>query len=123
MEQFNGGTTRWCETEDEGVIFTPGKMLLPLIFAGIVEWRSLICFGIDRGCVIVFAVVTALAGEGQILEGVGATFAAGPGVFDGKGVHGKCLLTDAIFAAAVGSLNDRLAHRFGNANFRHIRSV
>ncbi len=54
----------------------------------------------------VFAAIAALAGEGEVFQGVGAFFAAGVNVFDRKGVHREFLLAEAVFAAAFGSIED-----------------
>jgi hypothetical protein len=64
LQQVDRGTTRWGETKDEGIIFTPTKVFFPFIFTWVVEWHNLISFGINRVCICVLTGIAPLTGKG-----------------------------------------------------------
>jgi len=87
----------------------PGKpSLLAMAFGDepLGPWDHRFTFGEDLGCAfpflgfVVFVVVAALAGIGQIVKSHFSAADTGKDVLHGEGVRGKPILTAAVFATA-----------------------
>ena len=87
------------QANDGGEIFVPGEMLVPSLLSGIVQRDD--CSGnrITSMRVIIFVIVAALTGQGQILRLACSAFAFRQEVFDRQPLKRTSCLPEAVLAA------------------------
>jgi hypothetical protein len=119
LQLLHRGTPRWRQTEYHSVILIPGKVLMPALSAGMVQWRRLTTDRVQRFDAGVLAVITSLTGPGQIRVCICATARPWHNMFDRERVRGKPGLTLTVFTTFPGTLGYCLLLSPGKRGFRH----
>ncbi len=109
LQCFDRCSANWRDTKDQCVVVTPSKMVTPLVVSWVVEAYNSLIGRIKAFRLVVFVVVTTLTGQGEIIQGCCATFRARNDMLDRKRLRCIFRLAPAVFAAALGTLNHRLA--------------
>lgn len=100
LECLHGSSSRWRQACDASAAILPGKVLAPVLPAGMVERDMLARNGITVVGLRVLVIVTPLASQSQIIQSVGAMLAARFDVLDRKRLHGEACLAATILATA-----------------------
>ena len=83
-QQINRCTAYGRESDDQCEIVTPGKMTLPLMLAWMVERHHRAAQGVSRIHLVILVVVTALAGQSQVVQTGGPATRSRYDVFHGE---------------------------------------
>lgn len=102
VQGLDGGAADRSETLDFAV-HAGTKVGAPIVAAGMEEFDDLAGPGVDAGEIRAFGDVTAVAGEGEVIEFIGTAVDGGDDVLDVMGEKGVALVDAAILAAEIGA--------------------
>jgi len=123
VQRRDGGAADRGEANHHCVIIAPGKMFAPVMLARVKQRNCFLAERINGRGLIVFEIVTALAGACEVIR---ITFSASrkrDDVFVGERIRAVIFLAKTIFAAALRALLNQQAQLFGEPPSSHAKPV
>lgn len=95
-----------CKSGKNGLAWIPLEMIRPALLPGMEKLNNSICDRVNRFGVVVFSVITTLAGISKIIQAVRSAFCDRNNVLHRKRIRRVIGLRKAIFTALAGTLAD-----------------
>lgn len=103
----DGRAANRCQANHQGEIVAPGEMLVPIVLARVKQWDRFTAERINRRGLVIFVIVTSLAGAREIVSHAFAAHGEWNDVFVGETVRAVIFLAHAIFATALCAFFDQ----------------
>ncbi len=107
VQPFDGDTSGWCQADEQCAVGVPGEVLMPVVFARMIERNGLPGGWINRASFVVLGAVTTLTRKRQIVFGAAAPGDEGNDMVNGKSFGRTSFLAQAGFATAAGAFSDQ----------------